>query len=229
MRSTLLFCLFVIFSVALTAQKDVRQLKSFNAVNVSGSIQVELRKGNPQAEIEMKKGDIEDLVVEVKGDRLKIYFKDKKMWGNDNRSANIILSYDEAIENIDVSAGSSIECKNVINSSSLKVEASSGARAEVMVDTKNMDVNVSSGASVSAEGETKFLDVDASSGASFRGSDLKAEEVDAEASSGASVKVWATQSIEAGASSGGSVKYKGDPSKTNIDVGKWSGGSVNKL
>ena len=229
MRSILFFCLSIVFSVSLSAQKEVRKLNSFSEVHVSGGIQVDLQKGSPQAEINMKKGDIDDLVLEVKGERLKIYFKDKKMWGSNNRSANIKLSFDDEIESIHVSAGSSVDCMETLNSGSLEVHASSGARADIMVESKNLDVQVSSGASVMAEGETKYLDLDASSGASFKGSDLKAKEVDAEASSGASAKVWVTDSLEADASSGGTVRYKGNPDKTNIDVGKWSGGSVTKM
>ena len=100
---------------------------------------------------------------------------------------------------------------------------------EISVEASSVDSDVSSGASTRISGSTKRLNVDVSSGGSFVGSDLEANDVDADVSSGGSVKVWAKKSLTADASSGGSIKYKGNPDKTNIDSGKYSGGSVRKM
>jgi hypothetical protein len=56
--------------------------------------------------------------------------------------------------------------------------------------------------------------------------DLECETVNAEASSGGSVKVNVTKSLTAHATSGGSIKYRGNPDKSITDSS--SGGSVKK-
>ncbi|NNE25603.1 MAG: DUF2807 domain-containing protein [Saprospiraceae bacterium] len=220
-----------IFLLALTssAQDDVRRLSSFSELSVSGGITVDLYEGQPKAEIEMIKGDLDKLVTEVKGDKLKIYFDNGKWgWSNGNNKAKIKL-YFRSLDGISASAGCKIEGHSLITADRFDADASSGARMEVNVEASSIDSDVSSGASTYISGEAKRLSVDVSSGGSFVGSDLKANDVDADVSSGGSVKVWATKSLTADASSGGSIKYKGNPDKTNIDAGKYSGGSVRKM
>ena len=220
-----------IFLLVVTgfAQDDVRRLSSFTELSVSGGITVDLFEGQPKAEIEMIKGDIDKLVTEVKGDKLKIYFDNGKWgWSNGNNKAKIKL-YFRSLDEISVSAGSSLEGHSLIKADRFDADASSGARMEISVEASSVDSDVSSGASTRISGSTKRLNVDVSSGGSFVGSDLEANDVDADVSSGGSVKVWAKKSLTADASSGGSIKYKGNPDKTNIDSGKYSGGSVRKM
>jgi hypothetical protein len=209
---------------------QTRTLDKFSSVSVCGSITVDLRQGSsPKAEIEMIKGDLSDLILEVKDDELVIEFKNKKMgnWSN-NRKANIQLTYTE-LDEIDACAGAAVRTDDVIKAESFDAEASSGASIKIDLKADDVDVSVSSGASVSIAGNTESLDVDASSGASYKGGDFEADDVDVSVSSGASAKVWAKKSLDAEASSGGSVKYKGDPSEMDLDAGKYSGGSIRKM
>lgn len=211
------------------AQEQTRELSDFNSLSVSGGIKVNMHYGKPKAEIEVTKGDIEKLKTEVKGDHLKIYFDNKWSWtGGKSQQATIDL-YFKTVDEISSSAGATIKCSEVITVSSFEADASSGSRIEAKVEAGSVDSDVSSGASIAISGAAKDLNVDVSSGASFRGDGLEAKAVDADVSSGGSIKVWATHSLTADASSGGSIKYKGNPEKTNIDSGKYSGGSVKKM
>ena len=97
------------------------------------------------------------------------------------------------------------------------------------MEATKIDADASSGAQIIIEGSANTLNIDASSGASYNGVRLKAKDVDADVSSGASISVWATERIEADASSGGSIRYKGNPTEESIDPGKWSGGSISKI
>ena len=69
----------------------------------------------------------------------------------------------------------------------------------------------------------------ASSGGNYNGRNFESKKVIVNASSGGSATVWATDSLKANASSGGSVKFKGDPKQRDIDVGKYSGGSIRQM
>ena len=200
---SILLCSMLFFGGMLFGQDEVRNLSDFDELDLSGGIAVDLRYGKPKAEITLVKGSLENLVTEVKGGALKIYFENKG-WGKNsgNNKAKIVL-YFKHLEDISVSAGAALESNETLTADDLDCDASSGARIELNVEAASVDSNVSSGASMQLTGETKELDIDVSSGGSFRGAGLKAKNVDADASSGGSAKVWATYSIDAGASSGG--------------------------
>lgn len=229
MKSTLFVIVFISMGFFLNAQKESRNLESFDNISVSGSFDVDLYQGAPKADISMTKGDIEDLKMEVKRGTLYISFKNKSGWSmGNNRHADIDL-YIGKISSIDVSAGSSVNSEFTLTANDFNADASSGASLSIALECKDLDADVSSGARIDIEGSTDDLNVDVSSGGSYNGKRLKSKDADADVSSGGSIKLWVTDRLEADASSGGSVKYKGDPKQTNLDAGKWSGGSIKKI
>jgi len=223
-----LFSLMVIATVG-TAQDKKQSLDNFDHLSVSGGISVNIYEGKPRIEVTMTKGEIEEFMIIQKGDRLKLKFKDKVNfnWSN-NRNAKVDL-YVPTLSSVDASAGSYIESDFTFETKEFFANVSSGASLSIGVDAKSLDADVSSGASMEVDGEVSNLNVDVSSGASYRGGRLKAADVDADVSSGGSIKVWAIDRLEADASSGGSIRYKGNPADTDIDAGKWSGGSISKI
>jgi len=210
---------------------ETRELDRFTAVEVSGNIKLTLIQSDEhKAEIELIKGDLSKLVTEVRGKTLKLKFKNKEGWnwgGNQNKAA--ITLYFKDLEYLDASAGASVGGEETIQSDEMSVDASSGASIRIDLECSTLDVDVSSGASLRLAGNTGNQKVDVSSGASYNGVDMISETVKIEASSGASAKVFASKEINADASSGGSIRYKGDPAKTNIDPGRYSGGSIKSM
>ncbi len=231
MKSIFQFIFLFLLIPSLFSQTKTINLSDYTIISVSEGIEVNLHEGDSKAECEMLKGDIDDLLVEQSGKKVKVHFKSSglKFWGNNNRRARVDLYYNSSLSEIKVSSGASVEGHTTLISDDLEVDVSSGARVELELESSDVDVDISSGASASLEGETKRLKVDASSGASFNGKDLKSKYADADASSGASVKIWVTDDLKANASSGGSVKFKGDPKSKDIDSNKWSGGSVREM
>lgn len=230
MKKLALFALTIMLSTTILAQDDTRTFDDFSRLSASTSVKIELIKSNTnKAEIWIEDGDLGDLYTDQSGERLKIYWKSKD-WGNKmrKRNARIKLYYSD-LEAINVSAGAMVHGDELIRAEDFDLQASSGGGVEIMVKADRIDADVSSGGWVEIKGTTDRLNVDASSGGSFRGADLEAKKVIAEASSGGNARVWATEMIEADASSGGNVKYKGNPTKKDISSGKWSGGSVRSM
>ena len=222
--------IFLLLLTSLFSQRVTQELEDFTALDVATGVEVLLRKGAPKADIHVKKGDLDDLIVEVRGSELRIKFKNKRgwSWSQGSRHATIQL-YCGDLEKIEASSGASVDADFTIKTKNFKADASSGSNISVSVECTSMEADISSGAAVEVDGAATDLEVDGSSGAVFNGVRLKAEDVDVDVSSGASVKVWATKKLKADASSGGVVKFKGNPKQTNIDSGKWSGGSVVKI
>ena len=230
MKKLLLLALFL-GGLLSFSNAQTRSLDKFSSIRVCGGIKVNLTQGSiPSAKIEMIQGDIDDLVLMVKGDQLVIEFKSKKngFWGPKSRKATIDLTY-TVLDEISACAGANVLSDKVIKANDFDADASSGASIKIGLDADNIDVDVSSGANITLRGNVGSIDVEASSGASYHGLELSAEEVNVDVSSGASAKVWATKSLDAEASSGGSVRYKGNPSDLDLDVGKYSGGSIRKI
>ena len=221
------FLVLLTFAQALNAQKsEWRSLEAFKDLSASAGIQVTLiNSDETKAFIETSAKSLDQLKTEVHGDVLKISWKSGK--GN-NRTAKVDLYFKE-IEKIKVSSGASVKSDECITSDEINISASSGASIDLDIYTDSSSLSVSSGAHIVLEGITNKFSCSSSSGAYFKGLDLISEEVTISASSGASTSIFVSQKLVASASSGGSVKYDGDPEEVDLNVGKYSGGSVRKI
>jgi len=220
---------FALVASSLQAQ-TTRTLESFKELDVSGNITVEIVQSNqPKADITILMGEEENLITEVSGGTLKIKFAKQSgdSWGG-GAKARITL-YTDKIESVDASAGAAVESDSKWTSKKLSLEASSGARIYLISNTENAKAGASSGARITVLGASKSITVSCSSGASVDASGMESQDVNAECSSGGSIKVHAVSSLAAEASSGGSIKYKGNPTDTDIKKDKYSGGNVSAM
>lgn len=214
-----------------TADPVTKQLDAFQSVDVSGNIKLTLIPSDEhKAIINVTKGNIDNLIAEVKGKTLKLKFKNKSgwNWGGNQNKAEIELYFTD-LEFLEASAGANVDAQAALSSENMRIDASSGASIKLDIECETLRVEVSSGASLKLEGTANTHGVDVSSGASYNAIDLIAQEVKVDASSGASAKVYASKSLEAEASSGGSIRYKGNPDTTNLDSGRYSGGSIKAI
>ena len=105
------------------------------------------------------------------------------------------------------------------------IEFSRGISARVSgVSARDLEVSVSTGSSARIVGSCTDLELDASTGASLNASRLVCETADAEASTGASASLHATDSVRARASMGADLRVHGSPSRHEIR--STMGGSV---
>ena len=221
------FFVFLSFAQALSAQQsEWRSLQAFTDISVSAGIEVRLfNSEESKAHVQTSAKSLEDVRMDVNGKVLKISWRSGK--GN-RKWAKVDLYFNE-IEEIKVSSGASVKSEECISSDRINISASSGATIDLDIYTNSSSLSVSSGAHIVLEGMTNKFNCSSSSGAFFNGIELISEEVTISASSGASSSIFVTQKIVASASSGGSVRYDGDPEKVDLNVGKYSGGSVRKL
>lgn len=146
---------------------------------------------------------------------------------------------------MEVSSGGSVNCAR-INCNKLLIEASSAgsvsgsfrikecgivetsSAADINISALSPELNLkaSSGSTINVSGQVKHLDVDASSAANIKAYNLNAVTAEAEASSGASVKLNCSKSLEAEASSAADIRYTGD---CTVERRASSGGSVKKV
>ena len=119
---------------------------------------------------------------------------------------------------MDLSSGSSVKVGNA-SVRSLIISTSSGSMVNLdNVSCTSSNVSSSSGSSVSLRGKCGGVaHYDISSASSVKAADFVASDVNAQASSGSSLKCHAAKSITAEASSGAKIRYKGRPADVNAD------------
>ena len=216
--ATLLFALFI--SVSINAQ--TRQIGNFTGIKVSTSVSVKLVKADsPKIEYKMIKGSDSDLITVVKGNNLIVKTKSKFGSWNNNAQAKVIVYYTE-LNDISVSAGASVKSDDPIKTQDMDIDVSSGSSADVEVIAQSIDADASSGATLKLEGSAKKAEYDASSGSTINAKMMICDYVNADVSSGATIRAHVNKKLNADASSGGTIRYTGDADDTRIDKG-WSG------
>lgn len=233
MKHFLITALVLFVTLSIYGQDETKSLSDFDELSASTSVEIELIQSNTnKAEIEIVKGDREELRIDESGDRLSIYWKNKSglNWNNNNnkRKAKIKLYY-TSIDEVDISAGAQVFSRDVLKSDDFDAHINSGGSLDLELNVGELEVEVDSGGRFEADGSAESMEIDVNSGGYFGGNKLEVKHVDAQANSGGAAKVWATTSIKARANSGGSIKYKGDPKDRNIKKDKWSGGSVREF
>jgi len=221
------FIFIALFSLSLapafSQQSEVRKIGTFRGVKAGEAIDVYLKKGDKEeVKVEVTGTALSNVLTEISGTSLRIHMKD----GNyKNRDVKVYVTYVN-LENISASSASNIFSENVITTNKMEVGASSAATIEISLDVQSLIVDVSSAGDVTLEGRTKTLKVEASSAGDIDAYNLIAENVIAAAGSAGSIKLTVTKELQAEASSAGSIRYRGSPTKTNTDSS--SGGSVKK-
>jgi hypothetical protein len=186
-------------------------------------VDVYLKKGEKESvKVEISSGRISDVITEVGGTSLRIGMKSGS---RQVRGVKVYVTYVK-LDKLEASSGSNIFSEGIIKGSEMIIHATSGASIEAVVEAKSVIAEANSAGEVDIKGTTKSLEAEADSGGVLDAYDLQAESVDAEASSGGSMKVSVTENFRANASSAGSIRYRGNPSKSVTNSS--SAGSVKK-
>ncbi len=248
MKKSTFITFFLIVSGSLLAQsEEKRSLSSFSEITAQEGINVYLKKGSKEeARVISRSHDLDEVLTEVSGEKLKIHIDEGFKWISGKVNVDVYVTY-RSINKLNASSSASINSEEIIEvdgdfqikvSSSadvyatikgideLEIEASSSGDVHLEVEANNIEASLSSAGSAELKGNAEYQYIRASSGADYKGYELESAQVDAKASSGASIKVYVSEKIEGRASSGGSVRYKGEPNNVNADTS--SGGSVRK-
>jgi hypothetical protein len=211
-------------SVASAQQTQNRTVGSFTGIKAAEGVNVYLKKGDKESlRVEVTGTDPENVVTEVSGSYLKVHMRDGRYRGNID--VKVYVTYVQ-LDKLSASSAGSIYSEEAVKSSSLDISASSAGEIEVAIDAESVTASASSAGELELTGKTKSLSVDASSAGEIDAYNLDAAKVQAEASSGASIKISVTTELNAHASSGGSIRFRGNPNKSVTDSS--SGGSVKK-
>lgn len=216
LRTILLYILLLAASLMyfspLQAQ-DVRGLSPFEAVSVTGGIEVIMEQGDEEkARVETWGIDEEKVDLFVKNGGLRIQLLNLSKIGD--RQVKVYLTY-KKLEGVKASAGARVYGRDLIQADRFVVKASSGGFVNVEVETTTLDARVGEGGVIEISGSTDTQEVNAATGGRYEGYDMDANRSHARASTGGEITLVANEALDASANTGGSITYRGEPEEKN--------------
>lgn len=224
-----LFTLFILASCDRTTGSgniisETRTVGNFDAINVGGGFNVEVKIGSP-ASVRVEADDNIMKYIEITdvGNTLNIRTEDLHNYSNVHMNVYITMP---SLKNVKASASADVVVQDIVESDSrLSFRASSSASIKAEVNAPEIESDASSSATITLRGKTKNYDAQASSSANIRSFELLSENTTAKVSSSADIQVHASVNLNAKASSSGSIDYKG---AATVNKSESSSGSVEK-
>jgi hypothetical protein len=238
MKKIFLSFLFVSAFYSLLAQQPItdanaekRTVSSFHGINVGTGIKLMLSEGNTE-EVAVSAGKTEyrdKIVTKVENGILKIYYENKFGAINTRKERKELKAYVsyKSLDELDANTGAEVQVEGTLKAASLKMNANTGATVRGVVKIDELSVNQNTGAIITLTGETGKLTVDGDTGAMFKGIDLKTNNCNVTATTGAGVYITVQKELTVKANTGGYVKYKGDVAVKEVKTN--TGGSVSKI
>lgn len=201
--------------------KNERKVEAFESVSVSAGIEVILRQDSIVKVVVEADDNLQEIIkTEVSNNELKIYPRQRI---STCESKKVFVTF-KTIHALNASSGSEINSKMELKMPSLQISVSSGANTQLTLAVDKLNVEGSSGGNIKLSGTAENVDVDGSSGVNIMAANLASKTCNADASSGANVKIAVSEKIIAKASSGGNIVVGGNPKEREIE--KSSGGNV---
>ncbi|MEA1850370.1 MULTISPECIES: head GIN domain-containing protein [unclassified Chryseobacterium] len=216
----------------------------FDEIEVSQAIEAEIIKSDMEkVVISAPENIIDDVLVDISGGELHIHYKKgirvmnnhnvtAKIYAKDftkieaNSAAGIVVKDKFVQEKTSIEVSSAGSVSGNLEANDFEISAGSSSSFSGKIWAVDLDIDASSGASMNLSGKAKNAEVSSSSGSSISAKNLVADNLKAEASSGASIDISAASSINAEASSGGSIDVSKKGNVTSVTKQENSGGSV---
>jgi Putative auto-transporter adhesin, head GIN domain len=227
-----------IFSTAMLAQKTVndanaekRNISGFHGINVATGIKLMLTQGNTE-EVAVSAATPEyreKIVTKVENGILKIYYENKIGAINTRKEKKDLRAYVsyKTLDHLSATTGAEVQIDGTLKSASLKLNVNTGATVKGKINIDDLDVDQNTGSEVTLAGDAGKVSVDGDTGAMFKGIDLKTDNCNVTANTGAGVYITVMKELNVKANTGGYVKYKGDAGIREIKTN--TGGSVSKI
>lgn len=198
----------------MTFAQSERKLSPFDAVSVTGNIEVVLVPGDEEkAVVEVFGIDEGDVSVYVNHNTLRLQLINS-MFKKGER-ARIQVTYKQ-IRSVKGNAGSRISNEgHVIEADKLYVRATSGSEVRLSVKANMLDAGAMEGGVLNLEGSADTQDATAATGGRYDALELACQRTYVRANTGGEAEVVALEFLDAVANTGGVIRYRGNPNEQN--------------
>lgn len=206
----------------VTKEKRIVQ-GEFKKVSISNALELIIEQSNT-TEIVVEADDNVQKEIKISVHEGTLVIRSEN--GNFSNATRRIFVKMPIIDKIEASSASSVKSKNVIEGQNIELETSSASTMDINIESDHISLDSGSGSSISIEGKALTLKTSASSGSTIEAKKLFVNEIDADASSGASISIHPIVHLKAEASSGASINY--DTTPKTIEKTSNSGGSISQ-
>ena len=195
----------------------------FTKISASRGLEVQVEQGNTvKVEVEADQNLLSHITTKVENGTL-IISSDENIYSSEKEIIRVTLP---TLEGLETTSGSTISSKSILKGTKLRVKSDSGSEINANVEFDAITSESTSGSTITLSGKALKFTSASSSGSEIEATNLLANDVAAEATSGSSTDVHPGVSISAKASSGSSIDYFGSPKTVSKEES--SGGSVSK-
>lgn len=195
-------------SVSWGQESIKKDLGDFNTLKVYNGLEIELQKSS-DSRIEIVGEQAEDVVVVNSDDILKIRLRIPDSFVPED--VRIVLFYNDDIGVLDANEGGKITSEKRISQQHLEVKVQEGAFIDLDIKVKHLVVKSVTGGIIELMGQAENQTVEANTGGVYSAYNLKSEQVNVTAASGARVEVQSNEILDAKVRFGGTIHYKGNP------------------
>jgi hypothetical protein len=191
--------------------QKVREVKNFDAIEVSGAIDLTVLQGTEEGVTVNSTSDemVARTKTEVENGVLKIYFDDKGAnWDGQSEKISVSVKYVD-VKRIEASGASNVVAENAIKESDLKLDLSGASKFVGEVTAKDLKILASGACNYKLDGKAETMNIDASGASDIKAYDLQTNYCSIDASGASDIKVRVEKQLDVDASGGSSVLYKG--------------------
>lgn len=224
MKNIFLTC-FTIISLSSFAQEtindknaELREIGSFNAIKVSGAIEVYLSQGASHA-VAVSASEVkyrDKIKTEVVNNTLKIYFDgDKLSWNMGNKKLKAYVSFTD-INSLEANGASTFKISGTITGNNLSVKLTGASDMSGNIKFSKLIADISGASDIRLSGSVDDITIDASGASDVKSYDLSANGCSVNATGASDVRITVNKEISAQATGASSVFYKGEAVVKNV-------------
>ena len=197
--------------------KEDREIASFSKLQVGGAFKVYLSQGEQEKlVVEADADEINQIVTEVSGNRLKIYTK-SNLKGNFHEM-NVYLTF-KTLDYIDFSGAVEVLGEEMLTFTDLEMDISGASELNLELKAEKLDIEFSGASEVVFKGSCTTGTFETSGASELDASELEFSDLNIEVSGASDARVWATNTLNIDASGASDIRYKGNPKVTIHESG----------
>lgn len=233
MKYLVTLSLVLCFYLASAQLNVIRELDSFNKIEVFGNIDVEMKLGNKETlKFKTYKIEQEKVSIKVVDNTLKISLKSKLL--DEDVKVKVYITYKEIV-GIRSDAGAEIRIIDRIVGDRLLAEAANGGRILMKVRIELLELKLFQGAHIDISGACLKQKSFVNTGSVLSATNLESEEVNIRMNTKANAEITANKKIEAKVNSGSRLSFFGTPEEESLkttlggEISKWDENNKSRI
>jgi len=191
-------------------EDEIRECDSFNAIDLSGNIELELRNDSTkELRVSFVEGYLPKVITKVENGVLHIYSEDIFIFQNKPIKVSV---YSDSIQYLTAKGACKIESKYPLTTKDFTLNLLGASQADLDVNVSGLfKLDVKGASKVDLRGSSNIFNANGIGASDINAEELKAKQVDVHVAGASHAKVFASESINAEAYGASEIKYKGNP------------------